>query len=179
MYTDPVSMSGWFNPPLLRLSQAVRSGAYTHSVIDVLISSSLTILAMGSSTSTSLLLLLLLLFLLRAISTSPVPVPPPCGGLYDCTSAENSLLTPFARLPDVSACRTRCLEDDRCLHFTFNYKPTQESLYPGACFLLTSCTSKLPGASQWVSGARDCVVLPAAPTLPRHFRDLVVLVRTQ
>ena len=176
MYTDPVSMSGLFNPPLLRLSQAVRSGAYTHSVIDVLISRSLTIPAMSSSTSTSLLLLLLLL-LLRAISSSPVPVPPPCGGLYDCTSAENSLLTHFARLPDVSACRTRCLEDDRCLHFTFNYK--EESLYPGACFLLPSCTSKLPGASQWVSGARDCVVLPAAPTLPRHFRDLVVLVRTQ
>ena len=177
MYTDPVSMSGLFNPPLLRLSQAVRSGAYTHSVIDVLISCSLTIPAMGSSTSTSITLLLLLLLLLRAISSSPVPVPPPCGGLYDCTSAENSLLTHFARLPDVSACRTRCLEDDRCLHFTFNYK--EESLYPGACFLLTSCTSKLPGASQWVSGARDCVVLPAAPTLPRHFRDLVVLVRTQ
>ena len=125
--------------------------------------------------------LLLLLQALPIMSASPIPAPSPglCGGLYDCTSTENSLLTHFARLPDISTCRALCLEDARCQHFTFNYQPAEESLYPGACFLLTSCTSKRPGASQWVSEARDCAVLPAPPTLPRHFRDLVVLVRTQ
>merc|ERR1719234_929389 len=122
----------------------------------------------------------LLLLLLQTSLASPVPASPasgPCAGLYDCTSTENSLLTHFARLPDISACRARCREDVRCQHFTFNYK--LESLYPGACFLLTSCSLRRPGASQWVSEARDCAVLPAPPTLPRHYRDLVVLVRTQ
>ena len=121
-----------------------------------------------------------LLLLLQTSLASPVPASPasgPCAGLYDCTSTENSLLTHFARLPDISACRARCREDARCQHFTFNYK--LESLYPGACFLLTSCSLRRPGASQWVSEARDCAVLPAPPTLPRHYRDLVVLVRTQ
>ena len=136
--------------------------------------------AMGPSLFTTLLPLSLLLQPLLA-SPLPAPSPGPCGrlGLYDCTSTENSLLTHFARLPDISACRARCQEDTRCEFFTFNYRPAEQSLYPGACFLLTSCSSRRPGASQWVSGARDCAVLPAPPTLARHFRDIAVLVRTQ
>ena len=133
--------------------------------------------AMAPSLFTTLLPLSLLLQPLLAFPL-PAPTPTPCGslGLYDCTSTENSLLTHFARLPDISACRARCEEDTRCEYFTFNY---QQSLYPGSCFLLTSCSLRRPGASQWVSGARDCAVLPAPPTLARHFRDIAVLVRVQ
>ena len=161
---------------LLRLSRAVLNG-WLHIQTRSLMPSSV---ATTPPPRTMLTLPLSLLLLLQTSLASPVPASPasgPCAGLYDCTSTENSLLTHFARLPDISACRARCREDARCQHFTFNYK--LESLYPGACFLLTSCSLRRPGASQWVSEARDCAVLPAPPTLPRHYRDLVVLVRTQ
>ena len=123
--------------------------------------------AMGRSLFTSrasslLPLSLLLLLLPQASLASPLPAPHPgfCGGLHDCTSTENSLLTHFARLPDISACRARCQEDARCEYFTFNYQHPEQSFYPGGCFLLTSCNSRRPGAGQWISGRRDCVVNP-------------------
>merc|ERR1719430_3096456 len=118
--------------------------------------------------------LLLILLTTQPLLASPLPAPPPgpCGGFYDCTSTENSLFTHFARLPDISACRARCQEDARCEFFTFNLQPAEQSLYPGACFLLTSCSSRRSGGSQWYSGARDCAALPAPPTLARHFREL-------
>ena len=84
----------------------------------------------------------------------------------------------------MSACQARCQEDARCNFFTFNYK--EESLYPGACFLLTSCALRRPGASQWVSGARDCpeVALNTPANIPsasnafdRNVQDF--LIRTQ
>ena len=126
---------------------------------------------------TLLPLLLLLLLPSQPLLASPLPAPAPgpCHGLYDCTSTGNSVLTHFARLPDISACRARCQEDVRCEFFTFNYQ--QQSAYPGACFLLTSCSLKRPGASQWVSGARDCPALPSPDTLARHLQDF--LLRTQ
>ena len=179
--------SGLFLPySLLRLSRAVLNGwlhIQTRSLMPCSVATTPPPRTMGPSLfASSLPLSLILLLLLQTsqlliASPVPAPAPGPCAGLYDCTSTENSLLTHFARLPDISACRARCREDARCQHFTFNY--LEESLYPGACFLLTSCSLRRPGASQWVSGARDCAVLPAPPTLPRHYRDLVVLVRTQ
>ena len=136
--------------------------------------------AMGHSVfiqTSSIPLSLLLLLTSQPLLASPLPAPAPgpCGGFYDCTSTENSLFTHFARLPDISACRARCQEDARCEFFTFNYQ--QQSAYPGACFLLTSCSLKRPGASQWVSGARDCAPMPAPDTLARHLQDF--LLRTQ
>ena len=115
--------------------------------------------------------------LLLASLASPAPASGRCRGLYDCTSTENTLSTHFARLPDVSACQARCQEDARCKYFTFNYK--EESLYPGACFLLTSCALRRPGANQWVSGARDCpnILLPSYNSLGRYFQDFII--RTQ
>ena len=105
--------------------------------------------AMGHSLLTQVSnLSLSLLLLSRPVHPLPAPPPAHCAGHYDCTATENSLFAHFARLPDISACQARCQEDARCKHFTFNYK--QHSLYPGGCFLLRSCSSRRPGASQWV-----------------------------
>ena len=175
----------WFVPPLLYYACPVPSywiavHIQTRSLMPCSVATTPP-RAMGPSLLTSRASSLLSLSLLLLLSQTSLasPLPDLCGGLYDCTSTENSLLTHFARLPDISACRARCQEDARCEYFTFNYQPAEQSLYPGACFLLTSCSSRRPGASQWVSGARDCAVLPAPPTLARHFRELAVLVRTQ
>ena len=137
---------------------------------------------MGNSFLIRVSSLSLSLLLLTSLA-SPLPAPGPCTGFYDCTSTENSLFTHLARLPDISACQTRCQEDARCNFFTFNYK--QESLYPGACFLLPSCALRRPGARQWVSGSRDCPdvantpanILPASNALGRNFQNF--LIRTQ
>ena len=170
-------------PPILFLHDVMQRWIYslTQSLMPSSVATTPPPRAMGhsvliraSSLPLSLLLLLLASQTLLA-SPPPAPAPGPCGGHYDCTSTENSLFTHFARLPNISACRACCQEDLRCEFFTFNYQ--QHSLYPGACFLLTSCSLKRPGASQWVSGARDCPSLPSPDTLARHLQDF--LLRTQ
>ena len=110
--------------------------------------------------------------------SSPSPTLGDCDDFHDCTSTENPQLPAhFSRLPSIEACREKCREKPQCQFFTFNYQPAEQSLYPGACFLLTSCSSRRPGDNQWVSGAKDCAIYP--PTLARHFRELAVLIRTQ
>ena len=110
---------------------------------------------------------ILLLLLIASCFTSPVRLPQklPCSGHYDCTSPENTVLGHYARLPTLSSCHRKCLEHSTCQYVTYNY--VEESNYPGACFLFSSCSQslRLPGLSQWVSAPRLCSV---ASTMLSH-----------
>ena len=104
------------------------------------------------------------IFCLFLLQTSKPLLASPTSGLlchwtteqYDCTSTENTPIAHFSRLRNTSECRVKCQEKTGCKYFTFNIQPVNESNYPGACFLFTSCTSRRAGANQWVSGVRVC-----------------------
>ena len=131
------------------------------------------------------LALLLLLPTFPIIFSSPLPnvsssspTLGDCDNFHDCTSTENPQLPAhFSRLPSIEACREKCREKPQCQFFTFNYQPADQ-VYPGACFLFTSCTTRRASEGRWVSGPRDCPASRAAAfPSAKHFRDLQFLLR--